>query len=124
MDMLAYILPYMHTTCLLSSVLADIALLMYNSFIYMQQYITLFKSLIVYLYLFPPFFCKSLISHGYEKRSTFSQVAQRSCGKLDPWRYSKAVWTQSWATGSRWPCLRRGVGPDDLQRSFPTSNIL
>lgn len=67
MDMLAYILPYMHTTCLLSSVLADIALLRYNGFIYMQQYITLFKSLIVYLYLFPPFFCRSLISYGYEK---------------------------------------------------------
>ncbi|KAK4806626.1 hypothetical protein QYF61_013881 [Mycteria americana] len=28
------------------------------------------------------------------------------------------------ATGSRWPCLSRGVGQDDLQRSPPTSAIL
>ena len=29
---------------------------------------------------------------------------------LPPWRYSKATWTWSRATGSRWPCLSRGVG--------------
>ena len=26
---------------------------------------------------------------------------------LPPWRYSKAVWTWSWATGSKQPCLSR-----------------
>ena len=26
--------------------------------------------------------------------------------------------------GSTWPCLSRGVGPDDFQRSLPTSSIL
>lgn len=36
---------------------------------------------------------------------------------LYPWRYTKAVWAWSWATDSRWPCLSRGVWPDDLQRS-------
>ncbi|GAB0209608.1 mitochondrial enolase superfamily member 1 [Grus japonensis] len=30
---------------------------------------------------------------------------------------------RSWATSSRWPCLSR-AGPDDLQRSLPTSTIL
>jgi len=40
---------------------------------------------------------------------------------LHPWRYSKAVWTRSGTTGSRWPCLSQGVGPDDLQRSLPTN---
>ena len=25
---------------------------------------------------------------------------------------------QSWASGSRWPCLSRGIGQDGLQRSF------
>ena len=29
-----------------------------------------------------------------------------------------------WATGSRWSYLSRGVGPNDLQRSLPTSTIL
>ena len=41
-----------------------------------------------------------------------------------PWRYSKATWTWSWATIYTWPCLNTGVGPDDLQRSFPTSTSL
>lgn len=31
-----------------------------------------------------------------------------------PWRYSEAIWTWSWATGSRWPCLSKGSGQDDL----------
>ena len=26
---------------------------------------------------------------------------------LCPWRYPKDAWTQSWATGSRWPCWSR-----------------
>ena len=43
---------------------------------------------------------------------------------LHPWRYSKAVWTWSWVTGCRWSCLSSGVGPDDLQKSLPTSSIL
>jgi len=43
---------------------------------------------------------------------------------LHPCRYSKPSWTQSWAAGCRWPCLRMGVGLDDLQRSLPASMIL
>ncbi|KAK4827403.1 hypothetical protein QYF61_017808 [Mycteria americana] len=43
---------------------------------------------------------------------------------LPCWRYSKAVKTQSWATGSRCPCLSRGFGQSDLQISLPTSIIL
>lgn len=41
-----------------------------------------------------------------------------------PWRYLKAVWTQSWATGSRWPCLNRAVGQGDLRRSLLPSTTL
>jgi len=41
-----------------------------------------------------------------------------------PLRYSKAIWTQFRATYSKWLCWPRGVGPDDLQRSFPTSASL
>ena len=43
---------------------------------------------------------------------------------LHPWRYPEAFWTQSWATGSRWLCWSRGVGPDYHHRSLPTSAIL
>ena len=43
---------------------------------------------------------------------------------LHPWRSSKAAWAQSWETYSRWSCLSGGVGPDDLQGSLTTSNIL
>lgn len=28
---------------------------------------------------------------------------------LQSWRYQKATWTWSWATGSRWPCLSLGL---------------
>jgi len=48
----------------------------------------------------------------------------REGGSLEPWRYSKAVWTWCWATGSRWLCFRKGIRPDNLHRSLPTSNIL
>lgn len=53
--------------------------------------------------------------------STGTGCPERLWG-LPPWRYSKA-WTWSWATCSRWPCLR-GKGPDDLQRPLPTLSIL
>lgn len=36
------------------------------------------------------------------------------------WRYSKATWIWSWATYCKYLCMRREVGPNDLQRSFPT----
>jgi len=48
----------------------------------------------------------------------------RKIVSLHPWRYSKAVWTWSWAAGSGCPHLSRGVGQDDSQRSLPTSAIL
>ena len=34
------------------------------------------------------------------------------------WRYSEAVWTWSWVTGSRWPCLIRDVGQGDPRDPF------
>lgn len=39
-------------------------------------------------------------------------------------RYSKAVWTWSWATTPRWPCLNAGVWPGDLYRPLPSSTML
>lgn len=33
-------------------------------------------------------------------------------------RYSETVWTWSWTTCCRWPCLSRVVGSDALQRSL------
>jgi len=29
-----------------------------------------------------------------------------------PWRYSKVIWTWSWATCCRWPCMGRAEGQD------------
>ena len=44
---------------------------------------------------------------------------------VHPWRYSKAVWTQFWATGSRVALLEQGVLDQmTLQKSLPTSTIL
>lgn len=43
---------------------------------------------------------------------------------LCSWRYLNATWTWSWVTSSRWSCLSRKLGPDDLQKSIPTSTIL
>ena len=40
------------------------------------------------------------------------------------WKRALGIRTQSWATNSRWPCLNRGVGPNDLQRSLLTPTIL
>jgi len=36
----------------------------------------------------------------------------------------KNVWTESWVSSSRWPCLSRGIGLDDLQRCLIASTIL
>lgn len=40
------------------------------------------------------------------------------------WTYSKPTWMWSCLICDGCPCLRRGVGPDDLQGSLPTSTIL
>jgi len=40
------------------------------------------------------------------------------------WRYSRPVWTRSYAACYRWPCFGREVGLDDPQRSLPTPTIL
>lgn len=40
------------------------------------------------------------------------------------WRSSKAVWTWSCASYSRYTCLSLGVGPDVLQESLPALTIL
>ena len=42
----------------------------------------------------------------------------RRLWSLQPWRYSKAIWTCCWAADSRSPCWSREVGPD-FQRSYP-----
>lgn len=41
-----------------------------------------------------------------------------------PWRYPKAIWTWSWAAGSKWPWLRRKVGTNDIWRSLPASTLI
>lgn len=43
---------------------------------------------------------------------------------LPPCRYSRAIRTWSWASGSKWPCLSREVERDDVQRLLPMSAIL
>jgi len=40
------------------------------------------------------------------------------------WRYSRLAWTRSCPACCRWPCLGKGVGLGDPQRSLPTPNIL
>ena len=43
---------------------------------------------------------------------------------LHLWRYSKPGWTTcpvALAACCRWPCFSRGVGVDDLERSYPSS---
>ena len=59
-----------------------------------------------------------------EDDGALEQVCPERLRSLHSWRYSKAVWTLSWATGSRWPCWSSGVGPEDLQSSLPTSTFL
>lgn len=44
--------------------------------------------------------------------------------RLHLWRSLKPIWTQSWATGSRRPCLSGGFGVADLKRLLQTSTIL
>lgn len=47
-------------------------------------------------------------------------------GKLQDfpsWRSLEAIWTRSWATGSKWPCLSNPVAQDDLWRSLPTLQL-
>jgi len=64
--------------------------------------------------------------------NTFSLWVWPSTGIGCPWRlwcihpgkYSKAYWTWSWAMGSRWPCLIRGIGLDHHQKSLPSSTTL
>lgn len=46
------------------------------------------------------------------------QVTQKRFWSLPPWIYSRLVWTWSWASGCRCPCLITGVGQDDFQRSL------
>lgn len=62
-----------------------------------------------------------------EDDQALEQVALRGCtvSILGGFQgYPKGIWPCFWATSSRWPCLSRGVWPDDLQRSLSTSNIL
>ena len=56
-------------------------------------------------------------------RSTGTGCAGRVWSLL-LWRYSRPTWTRSCAAYCRWPCLGRGVGLDDPQRSLPTPTIL
>lgn len=56
----------------------------------------------------------NLRKHFCSKRGTGCPEGLQS---LPPWRYWKDIWTR--ATGSGWPCFRRGTGQDDLQKSLP-----
>jgi len=44
-------------------------------------------------------------------------ICQTAQEMLPPWRYSKDIWTWSWATSSRWPCLSRKL--DKMTSSHP-----
>lgn len=57
------------------------------------------------------------------RKHFFTKVTGRLC-RLDPWRQSKYTWISSCVTSSRWPCLSRGIGKDDLWGSFPASATL
>lgn len=37
--------------------------------------------------------------------------------------YSETIWTRSLAADSRWPCVSRRLGQDDLQQSLATSAL-
>jgi len=54
-------------------------------------------------------------------------VLPREAASLHPWRYSKAIWTQSWATGCRWPCLSldqmTSTGPFQFQPSCDCNSV-
>lgn len=43
---------------------------------------------------------------------------------LHPWRYSRGVWTRSWALCSSRSCFSRWGGQGDVQRPLPISTIL
>lgn len=43
---------------------------------------------------------------------------------IHPWRYSKDIYTGSWATCPKCLCLSRRVGPGDFQSSLPNSTYL
>jgi len=60
--------------------------------------------------------------------NTFSLWGQLSTGTDCPemlWcLHSEDVWAWSLAISCRWPCLSRWVGPDESQKSLPTSTML
>lgn len=58
-----------------------------------------------------------------EDDQALAQVAQGSCSFLH-WRNSETTKTQFWVSGSKRPCLKRGIGPNDFQRCLPASVIL
>lgn len=43
---------------------------------------------------------------------------------LHPWKYLKYKWMWSWAPGSSWHCLSRGVAWDGICRSLPSPGVL
>lgn len=56
------------------------------------------------------------------------QITEGGCPErlwsLLPWRYSKAVQTQSWVMCLTWSCLSREFRLDDIKKFLPTSTIL
>lgn len=48
---------------------------------------------------------------------------ERLCSLL-PWRSAEDAWMWSWGTCSMWACWKRRLGPDDILRSLPTSDIV
>ena len=53
-----------------------------------------------------------------------AQVGQSGGGVSNIADIQKPIWTWSWATGSSWPCLGRGVGQDGLQSFLINSTSL
>lgn len=68
--------------------------------------------------------CQLLPSCGSARIFFIIRVPSTGTETLHSWRYSNAMWTYSWATCCRWPSLEKGVGPNNLQQSFPTSAAL
>lgn len=60
----------------------------------------------------------------YQKDLLYGESGQTQALESSSWRYSTAIWTLSWATGSRYPNSSRRIELDGLQRFLPTSVVL
>lgn len=67
---------------------------------------------------------KSHPSHQRGQEGSWPSLLGNSFYTSSPWRYIKAVWTQSWAVCFRGPCLSGDIGLADFQWSLPKIPIL